>query len=302
MLRAAATMVVPVLIAAGCAHPAAAPVRAGGPVPSPGSGTAPVPPAVSPTPSRPASPSAKPKPKPTATLRKNVGPAADVPHGAPSPVPPSDGTPALGAGTFTGATGGTGVVGTGTTLVTYRVEVEDGIAWGANPVWTPDQFASTVDTVLAGPRSWTAAAAHPVTDPAQHLTGASWSFQRIDAAAGYSVRIRLATPGTVDRLCGAVGVQTQGQYSCRYGNTIMVNLRRWLHGAPGFPISLDGYHENVINHEMGHFLGFAHMLCPGAGQPAPIMMTQTIALGGCLPNSYPFAADGTFVTGPWAPS
>jgi hypothetical protein len=32
------------------------------------------------------------------------------------------------------------------------------------------------------------------------------------------------------------------------------------------------------------------------------MQTQTIDLGGCKPNPYPFAADGTFITGAWAAS
>lgn len=206
-----------------------------------------------------------------------------------------------GAGTFSVASGGTDVVGAGVTLVKYRVELEDGIVWGANPVWTVSGFAAAVDGVLADPGGWIKSADSPVTDAAQKVSNGSWSFQRV-SGSDYSVRIRLATPNTVDKLCGAVGVSTQGQYSCRYGTTILINLRRWLHGAPGFPIDLSGYHTMVIDHEVGHFLGFAHMLCPGAGQPAPVMQTQTIALNGCLPNPLPFLADGTFVDGPWASS
>jgi hypothetical protein len=56
----------------------------------------------------------------------------------------------------------------------------------------------------------------------------------------------------------------------------------------------------VVNHEMGRSLGFSHMTCGAAGTPAPIMAQEAINLGGCLPNTYPFAADGTFVTGPWS--
>jgi hypothetical protein len=115
------------------------------------------------------------------------------------------------------------------------------------------------------------------------------------------VRILLATPGTVDKMCGSIGLKTVGQYSCRYSNIILINLRRWLRGASGFPIDLAGYHTMVINHEMGHQLGFKHMLCPSAGTLAPVMMQETINIGGCLPNIYPFAPDGTFVDGPYAP-
>jgi hypothetical protein len=96
-------------------------------------------------------------------------------------------------------------------------------------------------------------------------------------------------------------LDTQGVYSCRYGKNILINLRRWLKGAPGFT-DLPFYRTMVINHEMGHFLGFNHMLCPGSGALAPVMQTQTIALNGCLSNPDPFTADGEFVVGPWAPS
>jgi hypothetical protein len=259
-------------------------------------------PTVNPSPSATAKPTVKvtAKPKPTATLKKPVAAGADIPKTTVTAAP-SDGVPAIGAGTFSVASGGTDVVGRGTTLVTYRVELEDGIAWGANGAWTPASFAATVDGIVADPRGWTRSANAPITDPAQKLTNASWSFQRVNGA-NYSVRIRLATPATVDRLCGAMGMDTQGVYSCRYGTTILINLRRWLNGAPGFAMNLAGYRIMVINHEMGHLLGFAHMLCPAAGQPAPVMQEETIQLAGCQPNAYPFAADGTFITGPWAKS
>lgn len=281
---------------------AATPVSADSPADSPAGATTDPSPSVSPSARPTPSPSAsrKPSPRPTRTLKKAVPAAADIPTGAKSPAP-ADGVPTSGAGTFAVASGATGVVGTGTTLVTYRVELENGISWGANTPWTASGFASVVDGILADPRGWTASAAHPVTDKAQHMSNASWSFQRVGGSS-YSVRIRLATPNTVDKLCGAVGLQTQGVYSCRYGTTILINLRRWLKGAAGFPIGLTGYHDMVINHEMGHLLGFDHMTCPAAGQPAPVMQTQTIALGGCTPNAYPFAADGTFIDGPWASS
>ena len=58
----------------------------------------------------------------------------------------------------------------------------------------------------------------------------------------------------------------------------------------------------VINHKLGHLLGFDHMLCPGPDRPAPVIQTQAITLNGCTPDPYPFAADGRFISGPWAPS
>ena len=287
---------------AACAHPAAKQPGAAGAWSDVGlpSAVAPAPsPAVpsSAVPSKKASPTRKPTPHPSTTLKKTVAAGGDTGGKAATT---NDGVPQVGSGTFTVAGGGTDVVGTGSTLVKYRVELEDGIKWGNNPVWTTDQVAGVVDTAIAGPHGWTVSAAHPVTYGPDKLTNMSWSFQRV-SGDDYSVRLRLATPGTVDKLCGQVGVQTQGVYSCRYGQTILLNLRRWLKGIPGYP-AYNTFHDMTINHEMGHFLGFDHMKCPGAGKPAPIMQTQTIALNGCTFNSYPFLDDGTFESGPWVSS
>lgn len=256
------------------------------------------PPLPSPSASAKPSPSKKPAPKPSSTLKKQVAAGGDT-GGAKPASPANDGVPATAAGTFTVASGGTEITGTGATLVKYRVEVEDGIQWGTNPVWGTAKAAAEVERALGAQLGWTMSAEHPVTYPSNKLADASWSFQRV-SGDDYSVRLRLATPGTVDKLCKAVGVTTQGIYSCRYGQTILLNLRRWLKGIDGAP-GVD-FHANTVNHEMGHFLGFDHMKCPGAGQLAPIMQTQTIALNGCTLNSFPFTAEGTFVQGPWAPS
>ncbi|MER7275671.1 DUF3152 domain-containing protein [Dactylosporangium sp. NPDC000244] len=237
-------------------------------------------------------------PKPSTTVKK-VNPGGDTGGGKANT---NDGVPNTASGTFTVATGGTDVVGSAdaATLVKYRVEMENGINWGSNPVWTTETLATEVDRAIASPDGWTKSAEHPVTYEPNKISGASWKFQRV-SGSDYNVTLKLATPGTVDKLCKAVGVTTQGIYSCRYGKTILLNLRRWLKGIDGFPAGID-FHAMTVLHELGHFLGFDHMKCPGSGQVAPVMQTQTIALNGCKPNAFPFTTDGTFVTGPWAAS
>ncbi|MFK3981025.1 DUF3152 domain-containing protein [Micromonospora sp. NPDC050397] len=248
--------------------------------------------AAAPTPSRPATttgpPTAPPTPSPT-------------PSPAPPPIPTDAEIPKKGTGKFSAAKGSTKPIGSGKTLITYRVEVETGIAWGDLTPWTPASFAESVDTTLAGPLGWTAATKRPITDTKQGMKNASWRFQRVDGAE-FDIRIRLATAKTVDQLCATAGLDTEGKYSCRFGSTVMINLQRWLQGAPDFPFTIPEYHDGVINHEIGHALGFRHMGCGGKGKLAPAMMQQTVALDGCLPNPYPFDEDGRFVTGPWQPS
>jgi hypothetical protein len=216
-------------------------------------------------------------------------------------LPPDAAIPARAGGEFTAASGQGAVIGTAGKRIRYRVEVEKGIAWGGLAPWTPNSFAATIGQVLAAPRGWTWSAQHPVTNAEVHLRNASWSFQRTDTAT-YDVRIRLATPTTVDKICGQAGLDTDGVHSCRVGKTILINLRRWLQGAPGYPVTIDEYRTGVINHEVGHFLGFAHMTCAGPGQLAPVMGRQTTELGGCKPNVYPFDEHGVFIAGPWEES
>jgi hypothetical protein len=220
---------------------------------------------------------------------------------APATPPPPPPLPTGGNGSFAVAPGGGTVIGTGQRRIRYRVEMENGIAWGDNVVWTAPDFAGRVDKILAEPLGWTLSARHPVTNGPVGLNNASWSFQRT-AGGDYDVQVRLATAGTVQRACAAVGLNVESVFSCRFGKTLMINLTRWLNGADGYPVSLDDYRSAVINHEMGHFLGFDHMRCTGPGKPGPIMMTQTIDLQGCTPNVHPFLPDGTFPTGTFVQS
>lgn len=186
----------------------------------------------------------------------------------PSPTPPP---PLLeqGNGIFSRiAGGGTGISGAAGTLVTYCVLMEDGIV-----AFTVDEFAAVVDAVLADQRGW--------------IASKRWRFARAPSCAVAGLRIHLTTPATTDRLC-VPAAQTEGQYSCRNGDNIFINLRRWAIGVPHYGDALDTYRYMLINHEVGHYLGFGHVTCPRPGRPAPVMQTQTIALDGCVINPYPY--------------
>jgi len=50
------------------------------------------------------------------------------------------------------------------------------------------------------------------------------------------------------------------------------------------------YRNYVINHEVGHELGHHHENCPKAGGPAPVMVQQTLDLGGCQAWPFPSGA------------
>ncbi|HEY8620998.1 MAG TPA: DUF3152 domain-containing protein [Dermatophilaceae bacterium] len=181
-------------------------------------------------------------------------------------------------GEYTRAPGGTDRKGSGT-LMTYAVEVEVGTAQSARA------FATAVDATLADPAGWTGQG--------------RWSVQRVNDDDVDFV-IRLATPATVDEVCATAGLDTRGYVSCHAGKFVMINLDRWLNAVPEYRGDVALYRQYVINHEVGHGLGFGHQACPGPGRPAPVMQQQTLSLDGCLANGSPYV-DGVLVSGPATP-
>lgn len=144
---------------------------------------------------------------------------------------------------------------------TYTVEVEE------NLDFTPDRVAGFVDATLTDSRSWG-------TD--------TRPLVRVNTVP--SARVLLATPETADALCAPL--ETGGRLSCRNGANVVINAWRWVNGTPGYT-KLRDYRRYVINHEVGHALGFAHQECPGPGTLAPVMLQQTLGLDGCRPNPWP---------------
>lgn len=193
---------------------------------------------------------------------------------APAPSEPSSGDPSAepapavevpqaGDGSFAVAPGSGEQVGTGE-LVRYSVEVEGGVPLD------PVEVAAVVESVLGDPRSWTGQG--------------RWALQRTDT--GPDVRIRVASPDTTDALCAPL--RTNGEVSCRNGPDVVLNALRWTRGAASWGADVDGYRQYLVNHELGHFLGNGHVRCPAAGEPAPVMLQQTIGLQGCAPNAWPY--------------
>ncbi|MEU9102361.1 DUF3152 domain-containing protein [Streptomyces sp. NPDC048361] len=193
--------------------------------------------------------------------------------------PKADDVPRSGPGTFTTAKASGKVVGTGGPLRRYQVQVEDGADVSAT------QAAIEIQTILSDPRSWAA-----------HGKG---RFQLV--ASGADVVIKIATPKTTDKLCAAVG-DTGGELNCEVVGGVVVNLKRWVTGSPQYDGPPAEYRHLIINHEIGHLIGYhQHMACPGAGKLAPVMMQQIKGLNGCKSNAWPYTAAGTFVTGPSVP-
>jgi hypothetical protein len=84
------------------------------------------------------------------------------------------------------------------------------------------------------------------------------------------------------------------EYSCRAGRYVIINQDRWQGATASWNQaggSLRDYRHMVVNHETGHWLGHGHEPCGGAGQPAPVMLQQSINLQGCTFNPWPIASE-----------
>ena len=190
-------------------------------------------------------------------------PRSTAPKPTPEPTPVT--IPASGTGQLVTVPGTAGPTGPGTRM-TYRLEIEGGLPLDGAAV------AAQVQRTLTDPRGW---------QPIEHV-----AFVRTPGPASFE--LILASPATVDRLC--YPLDTIGELSCRNGNRVILNAKRWVDAVPWYRGHLDDYRAYLVNHEVGHRLGHGHEGCPAPGAPAPVMVQQSKSLYGCAPNSWPSIA------------
>ena len=123
-----------------------------------------------------------------------------------------------------------------------------------------------------------------LNDPRGWSTIEDRDFQ-IVASEDADLNVVFAKPETVDELC--YPLQTNGIYSCRNERNVVINMFRWLSGAKDFGTDLSTYRIYLINHEVGHYLGWGHSDCPSDNALAPVMMQQSKSTNGCIPNGWP---------------
>ncbi|MFF5572985.1 DUF3152 domain-containing protein [Streptomyces luteogriseus] len=158
---------------------------------------------------------------------------------------------------------------------TYRVDVEQGLGLDGA------LFAEAVQKTLNDQRSW----AH---------NGAR-NFERVYSGKPDFV-ITLASPGTTADWCAKSGLDTtEDNVSCDSAATdrVMINAYRWAQGSETYGDSkIHAYRQMLINHEVGHRLGYGHVTCDKDGDLAPVMQQQTKFLDHdgirCRANAWPY--------------
>ena len=157
-------------------------------------------------------------------------------------------------------------VGTGGPIIGVSVEIEGGLSFDL------ENTRREIVNILADSRGWT--------------SKGTIRFRLLDDPAAADVRVRIASPRTVDARCSPL--RTGGRLSCRNGNSLHLNSVRWSGATSFWTAPLSEYRAYLINHEMGHFLGHGHRSCPARGAVAPVMQQQTKSLQGCRPNGWPY--------------
>lgn len=192
--------------------------------------------------------------------------------------------PAAGTGTFAFAATGGEVLGAAGTLRRFRVAIEDGIDEDI------EEFAGFVDDTLGDARGWAA--------------GGENRFQRVPSGAPHDFTVSLVTGETAAGMCGVAGLDIYlagvAYTSCQTPAQVILNLNRWRLSVPEYvaaEVPLETYRQMVLNHEVGHELGYGHEQCPGPGEKAPVMQQQTLRLSGCEAYPWPYLNDERY-TGP----
>lgn len=183
----------------------------------------------------------------------------------------------------------------GAPVTKYTVEIEDTIdpaVFGGS-----DAFGAMIDATLADERGW--------------IHDEAFAFEHVTPDDDPDLVFRLVSTNTAHETCGyeipletscSIPPQVEGEPT-----VVLVNEARWVRGALPFQGDLGTYRQYLINHEVGHALGYAaHEQCPADGAVAPVMMQQTLSLDNselhklnpnevypddgavCRPNAWPY--------------
>lgn len=174
--------------------------------------------------------------------------------------------------------------------VTYVVEVENGVDTAGSG--GDDALSALVDATLSNPKGWT-------NDP-------RFRFVHVAADQEPDMRIQLTSVDTTHAMCGSdLEMETSCHINLDGVSHVVINESRWVRGATTYNGDLGSYRQYLLNHEVGHGIGYAaHEACGSNGELAPIMMQQTLSLNNRELHSfnpdevYPDNSD-TCVFNPW---
>ena len=130
-----------------------------------------------------------------------------------------------------------------------------------------------------------------LSDKAGWALGGRLHFTKAESDCNFNINIMSAAAVTsLDPGC-------KGQTTCLSGNVIAISDNAWQQAPAKWSGTLDTYRTELINNEVGHWLGFQHASCTNASTTTPILSAPDVTVNGCSPNWYaiPVAQQGTKV-------
>ncbi len=115
------------------------------------------------------------------------------------------------------------------------------------------------------------------------------AFDYVDSGCEYTVW--MSSAGQM----ASFGSICDSYYNCQVGANVILNEDRWKSGTDPWNAAggnIEDYRVLMINHETGHRLGFGeNNICAAPGEPAFVMMQQSVDLKGCKFNIWPLLSE-----------
>lgn len=114
----------------------------------------------------------------------------------------------------------------------------------------------------------------------------SWKVNFIQDDTNFDFELTLASARNIKTYCNFSGLSCADPYNKK----IWINNYRWTKGAKPSKLSLKNYRIYLINHEVGHILGFLHAK-PIKNRKVPVMNQHTLGIKEGLPWMFPLPSE-----------
>lgn len=114
----------------------------------------------------------------------------------------------------------------------------------------------------------------------------SWNVKFIQDDIKYDFKIILTPARKITKVCKFSGLSCADMWN----NVIYINNYRWIKGSKASKLPLNQYRIYLINHEVGHILGFGHSK-PKKGKKVPVMNQHTLGIYPGLPYCWPLESE-----------
>ena len=114
-------------------------------------------------------------------------------------------------------------------------------------------------------------------------------YKAVDSGCNFNIALQPdAQMASLDATC-------KGVASCMVGSDLYLSDSVWTQPPAAWKGTTLAYQTDLVNHVVGHWMGFEHVSCTAPDGNKPVLSQPTLTLGGCSPQWYeiPNEAQGT---------